>query len=65
LWTSTTFIVFVMILSVVSVGRVNSQQQSAVIPNQPAQNGGSEFLVVKLSKEMLHSQPISIATATD
>jgi nitrous oxidase accessory protein NosD len=42
LWTST-FIVFVMILSVVSVGRVSAQQQSAVIPNQPAQNGGSEI----------------------
>ena len=42
LWSST-FIVFIVILSVVSVGRVGAQQQSAVIPNQTAQNGGSEI----------------------
>lgn len=42
LWTST-FIVFVMIFSVVSAGRVSAQQQSGGIPNQPAQNGGSEI----------------------
>ena len=42
LWTST-LIVFVIILSVVSVGRVSAQQQSTVIPLYPAQNGGSEI----------------------
>ena len=42
LWTST-FIVFVTILSVVSVGGVSAQQQSGVIPIQPSQNGGSEI----------------------
>src|ERR671919_2322357 len=42
LWTST-FIVFVTILSVVAVGGVSAQQQSAVIPIQSSQNGGSEI----------------------
>src|ERR671918_2837493 len=42
LWTST-FIVFVTILSVISVRGVSAQQQSAVIPIQPSQNGGSEI----------------------